>query len=55
MSLGKNLALVAIGAAGAVVTVNQLAKPSNTQSLASVMRRQLSEYNATVHPEQDRM
>ena len=54
MSLAKNISLVALGAAGAAFAINQLAKPSRAEGIASVMRRQMSEYNATVHPEQDR-
>jgi len=54
MSAVKNVALMALGAAGAVVAINQIAKPAKTQGLGSVIGRKMSEYNQIVHPEQDR-
>jgi len=53
MSGAKNLALVAIGAVGAAVAINQLAKPAKTHGITNVVRRQLDEYNMSVQPEQD--
>jgi hypothetical protein len=54
MSAVKNVAFIALGAAGAVVAINQIAKPAKTPGLGSVIGRKMSEYNQTVHPEQDR-
>lgn len=53
MSLAKNAALAAFGALGAVVAVNQLAKPTKTHGITSAMRTQLDDYNLNVQPVQD--
>ncbi|KAF8856006.1 hypothetical protein BDZ45DRAFT_594761 [Acephala macrosclerotiorum] len=53
MSAAKNVALVALGALGAAIAVNQLAKPSKTPGIANMMRRQLDDYNVNVQPVQD--
>jgi hypothetical protein len=53
MSVTKNVTLVALGALGAVVAVNQLAKPAKTPGIANMMRRQLDDYNVHVQPVQD--
>ncbi|KAH7379935.1 hypothetical protein BKA64DRAFT_239461 [Cadophora sp. MPI-SDFR-AT-0126] len=50
----KNIALVALGAAGAVFAVNTIAKPTASQGIAGAVRKQLDNYNDTIHPEQDR-
>ena len=50
----KNIALVALGAAGAVFAVKAIAKPTASQGIAGAVRKQLDNYNDTVHPEQDR-
>jgi len=49
----RNAALLVLAAVGALAAANSLTKPSKTQSIADDMRRQLDQYNATVHPEQD--
>ncbi|KAG4438053.1 hypothetical protein DL95DRAFT_453198 [Leptodontidium sp. 2 PMI_412] len=54
MSAVKNIAFVALGAAGAVFAVNTIAKPQTSHSIAGAVRTQLDNYNDTVHPEQDR-
>ena len=48
------MALVAGGAAGAVLVLNQISKPSKTQGTAGATRRQLDRYNVSVRPVQDR-
>lgn len=53
MSVAKNVALVALGALGAAVAVNQLAKPTKTPGIANMMRRQLDDYNVNVQAVQD--
>tara|TARA_R110002060_G_scaffold19037_3_gene26083 strand:+ start:366 stop:575 length:210 start_codon:yes stop_codon:yes gene_type:complete len=50
----KNITLVALGAVGAVFAVKAIAKPTASQGIAGAVRKQLDNYNDTVHPEQDR-
>ncbi len=52
-ALAKNLALVALGATGAIFAVNQISKPSKAQGIAWQMGQQLDDYNSSIHPEQD--
>lgn len=47
------IAVAALAGAGAVLAVNKFTKPSKAHSIASGMRLQLDDYNATVHPDQD--
>ena len=54
MTLLKNVPLVAGGASGAALALNEISRPSKTQGISGAMRRQLDKYNATVRPEQDR-
>jgi uncharacterized protein YycO len=54
MSAVKSIALVAVGAIGASIAINRLSKPTRTEAITGVMRRQLDEYNSHVQPEQDR-
>ena len=56
MSLhGKhNKLLAALTAVGVLVAANYYIKPSVPLTVALRMNRELSEYNATPHPEQDR-
>jgi hypothetical protein len=50
----KNTALLLLGAVGAVAAFNAISKPTKTQGIAGAMRNHLDEYNATVHPQQER-
>jgi len=49
---GKTLAALAVF--GVLIASNYYFKPSVSHSIASRMNRELDQYNATPHPEQDR-
>jgi len=51
----KNTAVVLLGAVGAIAAINAISKPTRTQGIAGRVRKQMDEYNATVHPDQDPM
>lgn len=54
MSTSKILTLAALGAVGAYAVLNTVAKPGKGHRIADEVRQELSYYNDSVHPEQDR-
>lgn len=55
MSLsGKQKVLAALAGFGALVAANYYFKPPVPRAIALRMNRELDQYNATPHPEQDR-